>query len=431
MDHRVDPPQRQQGWRPDRATLRDNQPEARPGSRAAGREQAFYPAIAGRQTSATRGSLALMPTISKYIGPHPHAYRHTSHQLAIRAAHHFKQERPHELSHVRPEEFASAMAGHELVVNVSARYRDLDRRRICKAVMPYMWQLLWGDGYHLHGADIEAVRQARERRDLLHLSIEALDRERDRCGPTRTGSQYAPTARAATTAFDSSSRQSTSARKQTPNATRQTTTATTRPTSNVTSNARSRPRCHYQTTSPQTNTTNDSQRHWDSRYLNQTNQLLGWLWNSQQRTSQNSSTSHPRPSPAGADTSRRSTARSPGSAANRPGTSTPRSITASASRPSTPPRSHRPNKNAYSSSANDAPRLDAESIHPAVEVISNHDATTEEPRMNHDQTTGRQTVDGLLDAFQTSGSSPPEPEAQTDDPRKASVTRPATSPHGD
>jgi hypothetical protein len=40
--------------------------------------------------------------------------------------------------------------------------------------------------------------------------------------------------------------------------------------------------------------------------------------------------------------------------------------------------------------------------------------------MTDSQTIGRQTVDGLVDAWQTSGSSPPEPEAQTDDPTEAS-----------
>jgi hypothetical protein len=65
-------------------------------------------------------------------------------------------------------------------------------------------------------------------------------------------------------------------------------------------------------------------------------------------------------------------------------------------------------------------RLDAEMFHPGVKVSSKHGTTNQEHTMNDSQTTGRQTVDGLVDAWETSGSSPPQPEAQTDDPRKAS-----------
>lgn len=383
-------------------------------------EQAFYQAIAGRQTSATRGSLALMPTVSKYLGPHPHAYRHTSHQLAIRAAHQFKQERPHELSHVRPEEFASAMAGHELVVNVSARYRDLDRRRICKAVMPYMWQLLWGDGYHHHGADIEAVRQARERRDLLHLSIDALDQE--------ARSLRADSSRLAVRAN----------RTRGEDGFRQLLEAT-----------------HLGQEADAKRDQADHYRHDKDDVERDLERVL--------------TTNVPLPDDLTADEYDYRLAEALGQPlpqSNQPTAGlamelttadvselfdvTPQAITRW--RRDEPPR-HRPLPwlggesawHTYTKKHHRLPiealntatltpaqqerllqirqrraRVDAESIHPAVEIISKHDATAEETRMSDNQTTGRQMADGLVDGWQTSGTSPPNEARSNDDEEGAS-----------
>ena len=64
-------------------------------------------------------------------------------------------------------------------------------------------------------------------------------------------------------------------------------------------------------------------------------------------------------------------------------------------------------------------RLDAEMFHPAVAVTSKHGATPEEHTMNDNQTTGRRTVDGLVDAWETSGASPPD-HATNDGSRRSS-----------
>jgi hypothetical protein len=383
-------------------------------------EQAFYQAIAGRQASRTRGSLALLPIVSRYIGPHPHAFRHTSHQLAIRAAHLFKQERPHELSHIRPEEFASAMAGHELVVNVSARYRDLDRRRICKAVMPYMWQLLWGDGYQQHGADIEAVRQARERRDLLRLSIEALDQE---ARSLRAESNQLAV-RANRTRGDDGFRLLVEA-------------------------------IHVGQEADAKRDQADHYRHDRDDIERDLERALA--------------TKVPLPDDLTADEYDRRLAEALGQPlpqSNQPTAGlamelttadvaglfdlSPQAITRwrREGPPSRRPlpwlggdsawhtytkKDHRLRVEAINTAALTPAQqeqlrlirlrraqLDAEIFHPAVEITSMHGTANEEHTMNESQTTGRQTVDGLVDAWETSGSSPPEPEAQTDDPRKAS-----------
>jgi hypothetical protein len=141
-------------------------------------QPAFYQAIAGQRRGPSRGSHALMPRDGDpYRGWHPHAYRRASYQLAVRAGIQFKLDHPTELAHVRPEEFAAAIAGHKLDDSVSATYRSLDRQQLTRAVVPAMWAILWGDGTQRKGLDVVRVRRAREHRDLAQLALRALEED--------------------------------------------------------------------------------------------------------------------------------------------------------------------------------------------------------------------------------------------------------------
>ncbi len=134
----------------------------------------FYAAIAGN-TKDKWGCRALLPTgEDPHIGWHPHAYRHTAYQLAIRAAIAYQKDHPDRYPHVHPEEFAKALLGHKLGGTVSATYRDLNREALSVAIVPYMWDVLYGDGALRRGPDPTRIHAAREHHDTLQTTIAAL-----------------------------------------------------------------------------------------------------------------------------------------------------------------------------------------------------------------------------------------------------------------
>lgn len=135
----------------------------------------FYNAIAGTHQKGSTGSFALLPrSDDPYIGFHPHAFRHTAFQLAVRAATNLQRNDQGFFPHVHPQEFGKAVVGHELVTEIGGIYRDLDRQLLCYAIVDEMWRLLWDDGVLRRGPDPDRVRRAREQRDALRVTVDAL-----------------------------------------------------------------------------------------------------------------------------------------------------------------------------------------------------------------------------------------------------------------
>ncbi len=143
----------------------------------------FYTAIAGARQKGGTGSYPLMARgADRFIGWHPHAYRHEAYQLAVQAATNLQSNDPGFFPHVHPHEFAKAIVGHHLVTDVGAVYRDLDRQSLCRAVVDEMWRVLYDEGVLRRGPDIDRVRRAREQRDALLVTLDGilatiLDRE--------------------------------------------------------------------------------------------------------------------------------------------------------------------------------------------------------------------------------------------------------------
>jgi integrase len=135
----------------------------------------FYNAIAGARQAGGTGSYALLPLDGDpFIGYRPHAFRHTAKQLIMDAASRLQRADPGFYPHVHPDEFAKAVLGHELITTVSAVYRDLDQATLAKAVINEAWRILWDDGVLRRGADPDRIRAAREYRDALVITRDAL-----------------------------------------------------------------------------------------------------------------------------------------------------------------------------------------------------------------------------------------------------------------
>ena len=135
----------------------------------------FYTAIAGAHQKGGTGSYALLPRgDDPFIGFHPHGFRHTALQLAVRAASNLQRADPTFFPHVHPQEFGKAIVGHELITEIGGIYRDLDRQLLCRAIVDEMWHLLYDDGVLRRGPDPNRVRRAREQRDALDVTINAL-----------------------------------------------------------------------------------------------------------------------------------------------------------------------------------------------------------------------------------------------------------------
>ena len=138
----------------------------------------FYSAIAGDPRNGRPGTRALLPRAADpCLGWHPHAFRHTSYQLAMRAGTRLKHDHGDEFAHIHAEEFAKALAGHTLTSTVSATYRDVTRQHLARAIVEPMWQLLWGDGLTRKGLHTKTIHQLRTQADALRLAITALDEE--------------------------------------------------------------------------------------------------------------------------------------------------------------------------------------------------------------------------------------------------------------
>ena len=137
-------------------------------------QAAFYSAIAGN-TKGQWGCRALLPTgEDPHIGWHPHAFRHTAYQLAIRAAIKYQSEHPTQYPHIHPEEFAKALLAHKLGGTVSATYRDLNREALSVAIVPYMWTVLYDDGAIKRGPDPARIKAAREHHEALQATMSAV-----------------------------------------------------------------------------------------------------------------------------------------------------------------------------------------------------------------------------------------------------------------
>jgi hypothetical protein len=135
----------------------------------------FYTAIAGARQKGSTGSYAMLPRgDDPFIGFHPHAFRHTALQLAARAASNLQRADQTFFPHVSPQEFGKAMVGQELITEVSGTYRDLDRQLLCRAVVDEMWRLLWDDGVLRRGPDPDRVCRAREQRDALRVTVDGI-----------------------------------------------------------------------------------------------------------------------------------------------------------------------------------------------------------------------------------------------------------------
>jgi hypothetical protein len=135
----------------------------------------LYSAIAGARQKGGTGSYALLPRDDNpFIGFHPHGFRHTALQLAARAASNLQRADASFFPHVNPQEFGKAMVGHELITDVGGIYRDLDRQLLCRAVVDEMWRLLWDDGVLRRGPDPDRVRGAREQSDALRVTVDGI-----------------------------------------------------------------------------------------------------------------------------------------------------------------------------------------------------------------------------------------------------------------
>ncbi len=375
---------------------------------------AFYQAIAGRRrASGNRGSLALMPRgDDRYVGWNPHAYRHTAYQLAVRAAIQFKQDHPQELDHIHNDEFAGALLGHAPSKDVSTTYRDVNPERLMRAVVPIMWDILWGDGSRRKGLDLERVRTARESRDLLRLQVQALEAEvrslqaeANRLAARVGNGTSAPPALLVSALLASQQaaakrdqRDQAAARLSDAEAALKEALETQVPLADDLTEAEYDALLADALGQPQlkptpddgalaaTITIDDVAELWDRS----PQAIRSWI--------RNGPPGHlPTPWFEDAWVIR---------------TKKDRRLRISAI-----------NEAALTQVQIERLRLirlrrahgDAETFHPAVEITSKHDATTEETRMSDSQTTGRQMADGLVDAWQTSGTSPPNEGRFKDD----------------
>jgi hypothetical protein len=135
----------------------------------------LYSAIAGASQKGGTGSYALLPRgDDPFLGFHPQAFRHTALQLAVRAASNLQRDDPTFFPHVHPQEFGKAIVGHALITEIGGIYRDLDRQLLCRAVVDEMWRLLWDEGVLRRGPDPDRVRRAREQRDALRVTVDGL-----------------------------------------------------------------------------------------------------------------------------------------------------------------------------------------------------------------------------------------------------------------
>lgn len=135
----------------------------------------FYTAIAGAHQKGGTGSYALLPRgDDPFIGFHPHGFRHTALQLAVRAAANLQRADATFFPHVHPQEFGKAIVGHELITDIGGIYRDLNRQLLCRAVVDEMWRLLYDDGVLRRGPDPDRVRRAREHCDALRITMDGV-----------------------------------------------------------------------------------------------------------------------------------------------------------------------------------------------------------------------------------------------------------------
>ena len=370
----------------------------------------FSSAIAGAPKAGDTGTYALLPLDGDpFIGYRTHAFRHTANQLISTAAARLQREDPGFYPQASPTQFAKAVLSHKLIVDISSVYGDLDRQLMAKAVIDKAWELLWDDGILRRGPDPDRIRDAREYLAALTITRDAMAAAAGACDARAV--QYRTRA--------------TSTRKET-----------------------QRLEHHLQAASEE----NAALRHRaDLRRIDDKLVLAEAAFHAA-RTEQV-------PIPNGRSATEHqllvdAALREPEAEAERPTTGpladeiTVRDVAElweveeqtinRAYRKGQP--THKPlkwlgdktawhiyndkDKRLRVDAINHAEltpdqqqrllelrqqraRLDTEMFHPAVKVSSKHGATRGEHTMTDSPTTGRQTVDGLIDAWQTSGSSPP------------------------
>ena len=156
-----------------RAAVPKPQTQARPCQQVPDPARLLH-AIAGAHQKGGTGSYALLPRgDDPFIGFHPHGFRHTALQLAVRAAANLQRQRNF-FPHVHPQEFGKAIVGHELITDIGGIYRDLNRQLLCGAVVDEMWRLLYDDGVLRRGPDPDRVRRAREHCDALRITMDGV-----------------------------------------------------------------------------------------------------------------------------------------------------------------------------------------------------------------------------------------------------------------
>ena len=371
----------------------------------------FYSAIAGAPQANGTGTYALLPLDDDpYIGYRPHAFRHTANQLISAAAARLQRADSGFYPQASPTQFAKAVLSHKLIVDISSVYGDLDRQLMAKAVIDKAWELLWDDGILRRGADPDRIRTAREYRDALIVTRDALM-------AAAQGSEARATQHRARA---TSTRNATRRLELTLQATGE-------------DNAGLRHRADLRTTEDKLALAEAELDNAQTalipipndRSTEEHDLLLHAALHGDQPEA-----NHPQTGPLADEITVRDVAELWGvseqtiNRAHRKG------------QPATKPLMWLGGKTAWHiynakdkrlrvDAINHAEltpdqqerllelrqrraRLDAEMFHPAVKVSSKHGTTSEEHAVNGNQTTGRQTVDGLVDAWETSGSSPPE-----------------------
>jgi hypothetical protein len=101
----------------------------------------FYKLVAGERKGKSSIPALLPRGANRYSGWHPHAYRHTAYQAAVRAGITCR-ERDKGFEHVHPEEFARALVGHTFLARTSVTYRDLNAELLACAVVEVGWSAL-------------------------------------------------------------------------------------------------------------------------------------------------------------------------------------------------------------------------------------------------------------------------------------------------
>lgn len=390
-----------------------SQPNARIGAHG------FYSAIAGAHQAGGTGSHALLPLDDNpFIGYRIHAYRHTANQLISEAAARLQRANPGFFPQVAPAQFSKAVLGHELITDITAVYSDLDRQLMAKAVIDKAWQILWDDGILQRGPDPDRIHSARHRRDALALTHDCLIAEIRACEAraeqlTTRANHTRDKHRKLELKLDAATEQNTAythrdelrriaADLAHAEAELDAAHTTLVPIPNDRTNEEHEQlvRAALGSGQPEQERTPDTGPLADEITVSDAAELWQTEPQTINRWYRNGCPAHRLLAWLGGKTAWHIyTAKDKRLRVDAINTAT---LTEDQQERLTQLRRRRA-------------KLDTEADRPNVPMIAHHRPSTHETALSHDQTPSRQTADGLIDAWQTSGSSPPEP--QLDDPR--------------